>query len=92
MNGEQLKKLKGYNKYSRKINLETLTHMKKSEIIKKYVELYGKKPTLQIDKNMSFDEYVKANRERPSNCLDCFIDCPIPFLCKQNACRKYTNQ
>ena len=41
--------------------------MKKSEIIKKYVELYGKKPTLQIDKSMSFDEKFKIKQETKLN-------------------------
>ena len=33
--------------------------MKKSEIIKKYTELYGKRPTLTLDKNLS-SEQIKS--------------------------------
>ena len=44
------------------IYLEINDNMKKSEIIKKYTELYGKRPTLQIDKNMSESEKLQIKQ------------------------------
>lgn len=41
--------------------------MKKTEIIKKYIEIYGKRPTLQIDKNMSADEKFKIKQTTKLN-------------------------
>lgn len=37
--------------------------MKKSEIIKKYTELYGKRPTLSIDKTLSEDERFRIKQQ-----------------------------
>lgn len=41
--------------------------MKKSEIIKKYTEIYGKRPTLQIDNSMSDDEKFKHKQTTKLN-------------------------
>lgn len=41
--------------------------MKKSEIIKKYTELYGKRPTLSIDKNLSTEENFKIKQATKIN-------------------------
>lgn len=41
--------------------------MKKTEIIKKYTEIYGKRPTLQIDKSMSDDEKFKIKQATKLN-------------------------
>ena len=41
--------------------------MKKTEIIKKYTEIYGKRPTLQLDKSMSDDEKFKIKQTTKLN-------------------------
>lgn len=41
--------------------------MKKSEIIKKYTELYGKRPTLNLDKSLSSEEQFKIKQNTKIN-------------------------
>ena len=47
--------------------------MKKTEIIKKYTEIYGKRPTLQIDKSMSDNERFKIKQATKLNQFKCTL-------------------
>ena len=41
--------------------------MKKSDIVKKYIELCGKRPTLKADKNLSKEDLMKIKQELKVN-------------------------
>lgn len=41
--------------------------MKKSDIVKKYIDLCGKRPTMKVDENLSKEDLMKAKQELKVN-------------------------